>query len=104
MKSELSLSPLLLLHSEDNVFVARRALAEGETIVIDDRELRIATAIPLGHKVARYELIPGAVILKYGAGIGSATHHVRPGEHVHVHNMKSEYIPSHTRQTLESRS
>lgn len=98
------MSPLLLLHPDDNVFVARRAIAEGESIVVDDREIRMTTAIPLGHKVARRELVPGAAVIKYGATIGSATHHASPGEHVHVHNMKSEYIPSHTRQTLEPRS
>lgn len=104
MKSQTSLSPLLLLHPEDNVFVARRAINEGETVVIDEHEIRISTAIPLGHKVARRELMPGTAVLKYGANIGSTTVHVRPGEHVHVHNMKSDYIPSHTRQTLESRT
>ncbi len=104
MTQELSLSPLLLLHPEDNVFVARRAIAEGESIVVDDREIRMTTAIPLGHKVARRELVAGAPVFKYGATIGSATRQVSPGEHVHVHNMKSDYIPSHTRQTLEPKS
>jgi hypothetical protein len=96
-----ALSPLLLLHPDDNVFVARRAILEGETILIGDRSIQVSVAVPLGHKVARRELTPGAPVLKYGACIGSATRHVRPGEHVHLHNMKSEYLPSHTRQSLE---
>lgn len=95
------LPPLLLLHPQDNVFVACRAIAAGETIVIDDREVQVSAAVPLGHKIARHALAPGSAVLKYGACIGSATRHVRPGEHVHLHNMKSEYLPSHTRQTLE---
>lgn len=104
MTSRAPLSPLLLLHPDDNVFVARRTIAEGETILIDNRPIRVSAAVPLGHKVARHALIPGAAVLKYGACIGSATRHVSPGEHVHLHNMKSDYLPSHTRQTLEQES
>ncbi len=94
-------SPLLLLHPEDNVFVTCRTIAEGETVVIDERQVQVAAAVPLGHKVARHALAPGAAVLKYGACIGSATRHVRPGEHVHLHNMQSDYLPSHTRPPLE---
>jgi hypothetical protein len=101
MQSKPSLPPLLLLHPDDNVFVARRAICEGETIVMDNRQILISAAVPLGHKVARHELMPGSAVLKYGACIGSATCHVRPGEHVHLHNMKSDYLPSYTRQMLE---
>ena len=101
MLTESALPALLLLHPSDNVFVARRALLEGETIVVDGQEITISQAVPLGHKVARWALAPGAAVLKYGAAIGSTTRPVLPGEHVHLHNMKSDYLPSHTRQTPE---
>lgn len=104
MQPEASLSPLLLLHPDDNVFVARRAITKGETIVIDNREIRTTEAIPLGHKVARHPVSVGSAVLKYGACIGSATRTISPGEHVHLHNMKSDYMPSHTRQSLERSS
>ena len=101
MKMKAPSPPLLLLHPEDNVFVTCRTIAEGETIVIDERQVQVAAAVPLGHKVARHALAPGAAVLKYGACIGSATRHVRPGEHVHLHNMQSDYLPSHARPPLE---
>ena len=28
--------------------------------------------------------------------IGSATRDIEPGEHVHLHNMKSDYLPTYT--------
>jgi len=101
MPSDAELSPLLLLHPEDNVFVTRRALKKGESIMIEGHEVTIAAAIPLGHKVARRNLSVGAKVLKHGAKIGSTTQPIALGEHVHRHNMKSDYLPSHTRQSLE---
>ena len=100
MRPDTSVPALLLLHPEDNIFVARRSLDADETIAVDDRVVRIAAAVPLGHKVARFALAPGTRIVKYGAAIGSATGHIQAGEHVHLHNMKSDYLPSHTRDTL----
>jgi hypothetical protein len=91
-------SPLLLLHPDDNVFVARRSVEPQEVISIDGSDFRVRTAVPLGHKVARVALAPGALVLKHGAPIGSTTCHVDAGEHVHLHNMKSDYLPSHTRE------
>jgi (2R)-sulfolactate sulfo-lyase subunit alpha len=92
------LSPLLLLHPDDNVFVARRSVEPQEVISIDGSDFRVRTSVPLGHKVARIALPPGTPVLKYGAPIGSTIRHVDAGEHVHLHNMKSDYLPSHTRE------
>jgi hypothetical protein len=99
MQLKTSLSPLLLLHPDDNVFVTRRAIAKDEQVMIERDEITMIEAVPLGHKIARYALAAGTPVLKYGACIGSATRDVAPGEHVHLHNMKSDYIPSHTRQS-----
>lgn len=91
-------SPLLLLHPDDNSLVARRSLEAGEEVVIDGETIRMPQAIALGHKVARSALQTGTEILKYGAPIGSTTQPVAKGEHLHLHNLKSDYIASHTRQ------
>lgn len=93
------LPALLLLHPEDNVFVARRAIGPNESLQIEGLELWIGAHVPLGHKIARCALPIGAAVLKYGAKIGSTTSDVAPGEHLHLHNMKSDYLPPHTRQT-----
>ena len=39
--------------------------------------------------------------MKYGVSIGSALQGIHPGEHVHLHNMKSDYLPPHTRERLQ---
>ena len=64
------------------------------------RELTAPRAVAVGHKVARHALTPGDKVLKYGAPIGSMTSAAEPGEWVHMHNMKSDYIASHTRDAV----
>ena len=71
-----------------------------EPLAVGGEELQAAQAVDVGHKLARRAIAPGDKILKYGAPIGSATRAIMPGEWVHVHNMKSDYIPSHDRQTI----
>lgn len=88
---------LIVLHRNDNIAVSCRDLAPGETVRIDDQELLVRQSVPLGHKFARRLVKKGEKILKYGAPIGSAIVDIAAGEHVHLHNMKSEYLPSHTR-------
>ncbi len=37
-------------------------------------------------------------ILKYGMPIGIATRNIAAGEHVHIHNIRSAYTPTHALQ------
>ncbi|MDC7675929.1 UxaA family hydrolase [Asticcacaulis machinosus] len=94
------ISPLILLHPTDNVLVCRAAIPAGGVVMIDDAPATIPTDIEVGHKVARIDLKAGDKILKYGAPIGSMTLDARRGDHVHMHNMKSDYISSHTRKVV----
>jgi len=93
------LPPLLLLHPEDNIVVARRDIAAGERVELDGQSFVIPAAIELGHKLARRALAADTRVLKYGAPIGSMKVAVGRGEHVHLHNLRSDYIPSTTRET-----
>lgn len=52
--------------------------------------------VATGHKIALQPIAAGQKVLKYGAPIGSATRPIEPGEHVHTHNLKSDYLPTYT--------
>ena len=88
----------ILLHPKDNVLVCCRQAGAGEIITIDKEKIVLMQAMELGHKAARQTLSKGDKIMKYGVPIGSALHDINPGEHVHLHNMRSDYIPPHTRE------
>ena len=90
----------ILLHPQDNVLVCCRPADAGETIVVGGEKIVLLQAMELGHKVARSALTRGDKIMKYGVPIGSALQNVRPGEHVHLHNLGSDYIRPHTRARL----
>ena len=87
---------LLLLSPEDNCVIACRNLAAGETLSIDGVSVTLAHAVPLGHKLARRPLARGDKVLRYGAAIGSVTRPVGAGEHLHTHNLASDYLPTYT--------
>jgi hypothetical protein len=93
-------SPLMLLHEQDNVLVCRAAISLGDLLAIDGEMLRAPGDVEIGHKLARRPLKPGDKVIKYGAPIGSASRAIATGEHVHLHNMTSDYIPSHTRDAV----
>jgi len=98
MKDEIS--PLILLAEEDNVLVCRFPIRAGQLLSIDGVTVTAGADIDTGHKLARRALAAGEIVYKYGAPIGSMTEGVEAGGHVHLHNMKSDYIASHTRQTI----
>ena len=86
---------LLLLSEQDNVVIALVNLQQGEVLRIDGNDVILRVAVPLGFKIARYGLAVGDKVFKYGAAIGSVTVAIVRGEVVHVHNMKSDYLPTH---------
>ena len=87
---------LLRLSPKDNVCAATATIAEGDTVYIDGRPAVVDQRISTGHKVAVASIAPGEKVLKYGIPIGSATAAIRPGEYVHTHNLKSDYLPTRT--------
>lgn len=89
----------VLLNKEDNVFVCCKQLLTGESTDVENSDVVMTADITVGHKIARKGILKGEKIIKYGVSIGSATKDVAFGEHIHMHNMQSDYIPSHTRQS-----
>jgi hypothetical protein len=91
------MSPFLIqLSPNDNVLIVARSLAKGETYEIDGETFILKESLGLGHKIASCDIVIGEKILKYGAPIGSATALIAKGSHVHLQNMKSDYLPTFT--------
>ena len=91
---------LILLHADDNILVCIAPVLVGDRLTIDGREIAARQDIAVGHKLARKALKPGDKVLKYGAPIGSMSKPAETGEWVHMHNLKSDYIASHTRDAV----
>lgn len=89
---------LLRLHSADNVLTVIATLEAGERITVGQAAVRVPARLPLGHKVAAQAIATGERIVKYGAPIGSATRAIAAGEHVHTHNVRSDYLPTFLRE------
>lgn len=89
-------SPALRLGAGDNVAIAVRDIAAGTRVTIDATTVTLADAVKVGHKFAVEPIRAGDRIVKYGAPIGRATRDILPGEHVHLHNVASDYLPTYT--------
>jgi altronate dehydratase len=87
---------VLVLDEKDNVCVACVNLDAGTKLVVDGVPLLVLAPVPLGHKLARIDIGAGQTVFKYGAPIGSATRDVARGEHVHIRNLRSGYLPTYT--------
>ena len=86
---------LLLLSPIDNVLVSICVIERGSRLMIGGHVIQLAEHIPLGFKVASRGISVGEKVIKYGSPIGSATDDVSIGSMVHVHNMKSDYLPTY---------
>ena len=89
----------VLLNPDDNVVVACRFIRSGETVTFAGCSIIAADDIETGHKIACRPIARGKPVIKYGAPIGSAIRAIATGEHVHLHNLRSDYIATFTRRT-----
>ena len=77
----------VLLRPDDSVAVLKKSLEAGDELVGPARRVTAAQAIPAGHKIALAEVPEGGPVKKYGQIIGFAHGRIRPGDHVHTHNL-----------------
>ena len=87
---------LILLSSQDNCLIAGARLEAGTQVEIEGERVTLAKTIDLGHKVARGAIRKDEKVLRYGAVIGHVTETVARGEHLHTHNLESDYLPTYT--------
>ena len=85
---------LLVLRGGDDVAVATRPVAAGETLAVPGgRTLTARGDVGRGHKIALRDVPAGAPVRKYGQIIGRASAPVAAGDHVHSHNL--EFVDAH---------
>ncbi|MDP6875866.1 MAG: UxaA family hydrolase [Alphaproteobacteria bacterium] len=89
---------LLRLSPKDNIAVLIQSVGKGERLSLDGQDVVMPADIGLGHKLALRPLAPGDTVYKYGAPIGSASKAIAVGEHVHNHNLKSDYIANYSEE------
>ena len=73
------------LHAEDDVVIARVEIPAGTLVTREN--VRSSAMIPAGHKLATRAVESGKPVRRYNQIIGFATKAIRPGYHVHVHNL-----------------
>ena len=76
-------------HEDDNVAIAVRPVAAGETVVVKAEErVRAAEDVDVGHKIALRSIASGGTVYRYGEPIIEATEVIEAGAWVHVHNTR----------------
>lgn len=75
----------LIINERDNCLVALFDIEKEEEVA----GVVANTDIKRGHKMAIKDIKMGENIIKYGFPIGHATADIRAGDHVHIHNVKT---------------
>ena len=82
---------VIIMKEKDNVATATQTIPSCSEVIVTIGGEPLVTfvkeAIPFGHKVAIRNIAAGEKIIKYGEVIGEATVDIKPGQHVHVHNL-----------------
>ena len=84
----------IVLAPEDNVVVTCASIEAGGQVDIEGQTYTLDAALVLGHKLTRRDIAMDEKILRYGAPIGHATAAIKAGDHVHIHNVDSDYLHS----------
>ena len=80
---------IVKINQNDNVAVALRPIAAGETLQVGGAAVTTTEEIPQGHKFALRPIQAGEEVVKYGFRIGFAKEDIPTGSWVHVHNVKT---------------
>ncbi len=85
---EIPLSQVAIrLREGDDVAVAKKRIAAGTTLFLDNAPIRLRSQTPPGHKFALRKISEGSPVLKYGQIIGYALSNIEPGDWVHTENL-----------------
>ena len=82
------------LHPQDDVVISLDQLVSGTRI--ESEGVTVAGLIPPGHKMATRAVELGSAVRRYGQIIGFASQPIRPGQHVHTHNLAmGDFVRDH---------
>jgi altronate hydrolase len=88
------MSPVIRIHAQDNVVIARQQLLGGT--VLASEGVTVSGLVPPGHKVATRDIAQGQPVRRYDQIIGVATQAIAAGQHVHTHNLAfSDFAREH---------
>lgn len=96
MQTEGKSRKLLRIHRDDNVLIVVIPIQAGDRDLIDGREVVFTQNVAIGHKIAARPIKAGEKVVKCGVPIGSAKESIAAGTHIHLHNLKSDYIATYT--------
>jgi altronate dehydratase small subunit len=86
-------SKILVIDDADNVATTLVDFPAGADVVFtrlgEPSTIVLIDDIPSGHKFAIDVISSGDAVKKYGVVIARAMVAIKPGEHVHVHNIES---------------
>jgi altronate hydrolase len=107
--------PIIRLHADDNVVVARTDVGIGTVVPSEGWTTR--SQVQAGHKIAARRIAKGEPIMKYAVTVGFASTDIEPGTWVHSHNTEFrefdrdyahardfkpvDLIPEHERATFQ---
>lgn len=87
---------LMKINPADNVLIVKNNITPGDEEQVGDIKITFDKAIGFGHKIAEKNISKGEKVIKFGVPIGSATEDISVGSHVHLHNLKSDYLSTYT--------
>lgn len=80
---------MIIVNPKDSVSVVLNDIKKGETCQCGKITLTAKDDMGFGHKIALFDIKEGEDVVKYGSPIGHATKDIEKGQHVHVHNVKT---------------
>jgi altronate dehydratase len=99
----------IIMAVADSVAIAIDNLVPGDKVRIRSLlqeivgELEVSDSVPYGHKLSVKPLVKGSEVIKNGEVIGVASQAIDRGEHVHIHNIVSLYVPPPRTKVLKAR-
>ena len=86
------------INDDDNIAIVVEDVPSGAQVEYQDVFVVAVTAVPRFNKIALENIPEGAKVRRYGLPIGVASRDILRGEFVHVHNLRSAWIPTFTRE------